>query len=269
MVDAAWLIVSNSIATRIVRLNMSENEKKKSAPYLPFATFISALDNVAAHSVPNIIDRSSFPSFSGQSVTATLSAFRFFDLIDATGAPLMELHALAMQKDDRAANIKALLESHYAKLIALDLSRTTPSQFDEAFAPEVYGVTGETRVKAKTFFIKAAQFAKLPMSKLLLNKARASGPRKKRKVAGDGNGATQQATGTASTVLPANSGTTKTIALSDGGSLTITANVNLLTLSADDRTFLFKIIDLMTQHESDQQSSAASAETPDVTAAGA
>lgn len=229
-----------------------ETTKKKSAPYLPFATFTNALDSVAAHSVPNIIDRSSFPSFSGGNVAATLSAFRFFDLIDNTGAPLMELHTLAMNKADREANIRALLEKYYASLIALDLSRTTPSQFDEAFSSEAFGVTGDTRVKAKTFFIKAAQAAKIPISKLLLNKARASGQRKPRKPKVNNIGGNSIDNAVYEQPAPAGGHATKIVQLSGGGTVMLTASVDILSLKGKDRDFVFKLIDMLDAFETNE-----------------
>lgn len=172
-----------------------QSEKRHAAPYIPFSTFISALDNVAANSVPNFIDRHSFPSFSGAAVAGTLSAFRFFGLIDADGKPETALHDLAMNKDARQQNLKTLLERLYGDLIALDLSRTTPSEFDREFSSEKYNVSGDTRVKAKTFFVKAAQFADIPISKLLLKKSRITGPRKPRKQKGETLGAGEAGVG--------------------------------------------------------------------------
>jgi hypothetical protein len=233
---------------------MSEpSEKPNAAPYVPFSTFISALDNVAANSVPNFIDRHCFTSFSGAAVAGALSSFRFFGLIDANGKPEKLLHDIAMDKGDteRKRNIKALLEKHYAGLIALDLSRTTPSEFDREFSSEHYGVNGDTRVKAKTFFIKAAQFAEIPISKLLLKKAR--GPRKPKKakdpgaiigqgVAASKGGESEQHTG--------GSHATKIVRLHGGGTVMLTASVDVLSLKGKDREFVFNLIDLLSSYES-------------------
>lgn len=231
------------------------SEKKKTAPYLAFATFLNALDNVAVHSVPNIIDRSSFHSFSGGAVAATLSAFRFFGLIDENGTPLPVLHELAMKKAEREQNIRALLESHYPSLIALNLPGATPAQFDEAFSSETFGVSGDTRVKSKIFFIKAVQYAKIPISKLLLNKARASGPRKSRRPKVRNSGAAET-TSTPSTPTMDNVGessgshATKIVRLNGGGAIMLTASVDVLSLTGKDREFVFKLIDLLNGYES-------------------
>lgn len=237
-------------------------EKKKAAPYAPFATFQNALDNVAQHSVPNIIDRSSFPSFSGGMVAATLSAFRFFGLIDEEGKPSQLLHNVAMEKENRKVNIRTLLENHYPDLIALDLSRATPSQFDNVFSTERYGVSGDTRTKSKIFFLKAAQFAEIPISKLLLNKSRASAPRKPRK--GNANGKQEFTSQATPTINPAPSGTqhSKQIALSGGGTLTLALSVNLWDLKGKDRDFVFALMDKIEAYETPAEPSAAEGVTP-------
>lgn len=237
----------------------NQSDKKKAAPYLAFATFTNALDNVAAHSVPNIIDRSSFPSFSGGAVAATLSSFRFFGLIDDDGRPTEALHDLAMNKDKREPNIKALLEEHYQSLIALDLSRATPSQFDDAFSSEAFGVSGDTRVKSKIFFIKAAQYAKIPISKLLLKKSRSSGPRKARKAkaASTENGADIFKAQDPPVATPITSGNhaTKIVRLNGGGTVMLTASVDVLSLTGKDREFVFSVIDLLNGYESEGNTS--------------
>lgn len=146
--------------------------KKKTAPYISFATFQTALDNVASAGVPNIIDRHSFRSFSGGAVAAVLSSFRYFDLISDAGAPSEFLHALANEKDNRKANVKKLLDKYYDSVIALDLVRATPPQLEQAFADARYNVTGATRRKAQAFFLKAAAFTEIPVGKLLMSKSR-------------------------------------------------------------------------------------------------
>lgn len=220
-------------------------KKVKTAPYLPYATFTSALDSISAHGVPNIIDRHSFPSFSGASVSAALVALKFFGLIDEDGKPDEALEKLAVDKVGRKTAIKALLEKHYTNVFALNLAKATPPQFDEAFTPELYGITGETKTKAKTFFIKAAQFTEIPISKLLLKNLRASGPRKKGK-----SGAKSKppaGTGADATAKQTNSGqpggTERTITLENGGTATLSLNVNLLELRGKDRRFVFHLID--------------------------
>lgn len=231
-----------------------QQEKRHTAPYIPFSTFTSALDNVAANSVPNFIDRHSFPSFSGAAVAGTLSSFRFFGLIDVNGKPEPPLHDLAMDKDGRQKNTRALLEKYYSDLIALDLSRTTPSEFDREFSGEQYSVSGDTRVKAKTFFIKAAQFAGIPISKLLLNKSRSSGPRKPRKPKGETLGnmtptISEQSSNVKDQATKGNA--LKEIELVDSGKrVWIGTDANLFDIKAgNDLNFVLSLIKLFDKYE--------------------
>jgi hypothetical protein len=226
--------------------------KAKTAPYLPFLTFTNALDNIASNGVPNIIDRHSFPSFSGASVSATLGALKFFGLIGEDGTPNDSLHDLVMDRDGRKPAIKKLLEKHYPNVFALDLMRATPPQFDGAFTPELYNVAGETKVKAKTFFIKAAQYADIPMSNMLIKKTRASGKRASRK----SKGAIPTRVNTPEDVTtPPASGTqmSKTITFAGGGRLTLTLDVNILELKGTDRTFVFDLIDKIEAYQDSTQ----------------
>jgi hypothetical protein len=57
---------------------MEPEQRKQTAPYLPFKTFISALDQLAAHGMPNHIDRTVFTSFSGMAAGQVLSALGFW-----------------------------------------------------------------------------------------------------------------------------------------------------------------------------------------------
>lgn len=162
-------------------------DKKKTAPYISFTTFSSALDAIANAGVPNIIDRHSFNSFSGGAVAQVLSALRFFNLIDDLGHPQPELHEIAMNKEARQANIRSLLERYFDSVIAIDLLRATPPQLDAALGEAKYNVTGATRRKAQAFFLKAAAFADIPVGKLLSSKSRnVSTTRKPRRKAPSG-----------------------------------------------------------------------------------
>ena len=62
---------------------------------------------------------------------------------------------------------------YYRTLIALDLTRTSPRQLDEAMRK--YGLTGATHKKAVSFFLQAAQYGSVPISPLLKAKTRIGG----------------------------------------------------------------------------------------------
>src|SRR5687767_12495234 len=153
---------------------------KRTPAYLPFKTFLSALDRLA-QGMPHEVNKECFPTYSGVMHGQIIGALRFFDLIDDSGVPKGPvLEQLAVQKSvaRRKVNLLPLLKTAYSDLIKLDPTRLTPSKFDSAF--ENYGISGDTKRRAKTFFIHAAQFSGLELSPLLTRRTRAStGKRKK------------------------------------------------------------------------------------------
>lgn len=156
---------------------MNETSKVLSAPYLPFKTFLTALDSLHGHGVPNIIDRSVFRSFSGAAQSQVISSFLFLGLIDENHVPTEVMHRLVTETDDRKRILKTILEEKFSNLFAADLTRLSPSQFESLFSTEVYGVSGDTRKKARTFFFGALDFTGVAYSKLLTQRTRS--PRKR------------------------------------------------------------------------------------------
>lgn len=219
---------------------------ERTPPYLPFRSFITALDQLA-QAVPNLITKDVFPSHSGLLQGQVIGALKFFDLVDQNGVPKGEgLERLATEKEisQRRTNLRVLLKSSYADIIKLDLPKVTPSQLDAAFSK--YGVSGDTKKKAKTFFLKAAKFAELNLSPLLMRKGRAPLSSRKRRAAvqsipsGLTDYVTMQDNGARSM--------SKKIELKSGVTLTVIATGNLLDLDGADRELVFGIMDQIKSH---------------------
>jgi hypothetical protein len=236
-----------------------ENGQKYSAPYLPFKTFLTGLDHLATITIPSKIELSTFYDMSGHNRAQMVSALKFFKLVDKEGHPQPGLSELAHNKNDRAQLIRGLLETFYPDVIALDLSKTTPSQLDKALDGAAYNVTGDTKKKAKTFLLGAAQFAGYKPHTLLTKITR-----NRRK------GAAKQATGTAGSGktaqaddnggIPAEAlvqppakprGSEKTVQLKSGaGSVTLSIDVDLLELEpGEERDFVLKLRDMFRAYE--------------------
>ena len=208
------------------------------APYLPFKTFLNTLDHLKAIGIPHKIDRGIFPSFSGVIQGQVLGTFRFLGLIDEHGIPSRDLTTLIEGKKRKPA-LKELLKKRYSELVSLDLTKVSPSQFDNKLGE--YGVTGATHQKAKSFFLRASRFAELPLTPLLTRKTRSSsGTRRKKSPEGkrEQNGNRHH-----DATDHIESGTSKTIMLHCGGELTLSLTVNLFDLVGEDREFVFGIID--------------------------
>ncbi len=147
-------------------------------PYLPFNSFLTALDRLA-QAVPTQITRDVFANASGVLRGQIIIALRFFDLIDENGLPKgAVLEQLAKEKSipSRRANLRRLVLSSYKEVMKFDLSKMSPAQLDTAF--QRYHIKGDTKKKAKTFFIKAAQFAELDISPLVTSNTRAPSGKK-------------------------------------------------------------------------------------------
>jgi hypothetical protein len=159
---------------------ISEIVRKYPAPYVPFSTFETGLDKLAAlPTLPPKIDHTVFPSMGGVAKGQVIGAFKFFKLIDADGIPDPTLKELAKNKEGRKAAMLQLIKASYPNISENDLAGSSPGQLDAKLGDKIYNISGDTKLKARSFLIKAAEFAGLPISTLLKAKGR-QGPRQKR-----------------------------------------------------------------------------------------
>lgn len=214
------------------------------APYLPFLTFKSAIEALE-QGIPKKIDRTIWRTQSGIVQTQILMALRFFGLVDDEDRPTDRLHVLVEDKESRAAILSTLLKSSYADLLKHDLTKMSPKMVEDEM--EQYNVTGETKRKAVTFFLKAAKFADIPMHPLLSSQVRNTGPRKKRANKRNLDGATIAITpDTASGVTTKK---TREIQLSSGGTVELSLSFDPFALTAADREFVYGLVDTLKAYE--------------------
>ena len=152
-------------------------------PYVPFATFTSALDALKNHGIPasGKIDKTIWESQSGSIRGQLLLAFRFLGLIDDNNRVLPALPPLvaAPSPAERKPLLKKLVEDKYRDIIALNLLTISPGQLDEAFRK--LGISGSTLKAATRFFIKACAELGIPIAQRFSERTRATGPRGPRK----------------------------------------------------------------------------------------
>src|ERR1017187_6841810 len=211
-------------------------DKTIPAAYTSFKTFLSVIETLG-QGIPKRIDRTMWRTQSGVIQSQIMMALRFFSLVDAPS-------------DKRPEQIGALLRYAYHDIIEHDLTKMTPKMLDEAM--ENYHVNGDTKRKAVTFFLQAARFAELPMHPLLSGAIRNSSPRKRRSRR-DGAGDSEELnTRTRSTdVVTTNQNRTppKVVQLRSGGSLTLAIDVDVFSMSAEDRAFVFGVVDALQKYE--------------------
>jgi hypothetical protein len=159
---------------------MSEDSKFV-APYVPFKTFETGLDKLAAlGGIPPRIDHTVFQQMGGVAKGQVISALKFLGLIDLLGQPLPLLSEIVLNKDARKQAIRKLIKEKYPNITDADLATMSPGQLDSKLSDKSYNVSGATRQKARSFLLKAAEFAEIPLSKLLTAKGPRGGPRQKR-----------------------------------------------------------------------------------------
>ncbi len=213
------------------------------APYLAFLTFQNAIDSLE-HGIPKKIDRTIWPTQAGMVQSQIVMALRFFGLVDQNDRPIQLLHDLVEKKDERKRLLAELVNVAYANIVKHDLTKMTPKMLDDAI--DEYGVSGDTKRKAVTFFLKAAKFAEIPMPPLLSSQVRNTGPRKKRTpkprgvFVGDMNGRAD--TRYEQPIAPSG-GSSKTVTLRGGGAITLMVSADPFSMTAEDRGFVFGLID--------------------------
>lgn len=231
---------------------MADDDKETGAAvYVAWATFNNAVAQLA-HGVPNRIDRSVFPGQSWAVQGQLLAALRFLGLIDEDGKPLPALVAVAVPDEEaRKTVLRRIIADKYSQLFALDLVKTTPSELAEKMGA-AYSVTGDTREKAIRFFLAATSYLGIPLSPLLnRDKARpANGPGARRRRVTRPRPTEQEPPPQAPTPQATTTGgTSRSIQLRSGGTLTISATLDLFSLIAADRSFVFELIDKLDSYE--------------------
>lgn len=224
-------------------------EESGTAVYVSWPTFKNAIEHLA-EGIPNQVDRTAFPGMSGGVQSQLLSGLKFLGLITADHQPTDALHDLAVPDETvRKERLKALLQERYSELFALNLVKATPQQLGARMG-EAYNVSGDTKEKAIRFFLSAASYVGVELSRLFKISASPSGairarrrsPNRARSTAlvDDDNHVENQKP-------PA--GMSRSVKLKSGGTLTLQASVDIMHLTIGDRAFLFKLIDAMTEYE--------------------
>jgi hypothetical protein len=238
------------------------------APYVPFKSFLTALDNLR-HGPPVILDRTVWPTFSGGLAGQMLAAFRFLGFINedyATTNVLID----AIDPDRRKEALAKAMRENYEDLFALDLSRATPKQLSDVLSDQ-YNVIGSTHKKALTFFLHAAKFTDIALSPAISRKTRNVGPRRRRQSNGEGEIKPETPAVTKDAERQkSQSGSSKTIQLLGGGAATLSFDVDVWSMTPADQEFVFGMIRRMNEYEAKRsQPDSVKAETPEAATSGA
>ena len=225
-------------------------------PYISFNTFKTLLYWLEKEGVPLRIDRSFWKEkFSGANGSKLMGALRFLGLLDGD-KPTKELEILVSSSlgDERSQIFVNILTKSYRNIPFEELARATPSMIKEWF--RVYPIDGHTLRKATTFFINAAREAQIPMSNSIIKMTKSRRINSQQQIKSL-NAASEEIV-TINKRTPAvnklqDSETLRnstTIPLSNGGTVVVDVAVNLFSLSEEDRSFVFSIVDLAKSYTS-------------------
>lgn len=246
---------------------MTPSGPVRTAPYVAFKSFCSAIQSLRAHGLPSTLNRTAWESRSGAEQSQILGALTFLGLINDKGetqSSLRELASITENSDTERQFWSKLLRDRYEKVFLLDLTNETPKAIEDAIGE--YGVSGKVRDRAVRFFLKAALYAKVALSSRLTAKMRdmpteaaepeadneagsvkaSSGakPARRKRRTGQSNGSSNQPP--PPPPPPPQGNAMKTIELPVvKGTLSITGTFNAFELVGEERELVYKIIDLM------------------------
>ena len=222
---------------------------RRSAPYLPFKTFLNSLDTFS-HGIPPKLDRTVWKSQAGLVQGLIMNTYRFLGLVDDNDAPESYLENMIKQPEKRPEELRFLIEAQYHDIMGQnDLTKMTQKMLEEEFE-KYFSVTGTTKQKAITFFLKAAKFADIALSPFLMNQIRSTSPRKKRATSkGRGPQETPEEQNGGVFIVEDSNASTHSVALSSGGKMTLSITANPFKMSAKDREFVFGLIDRLQEYE--------------------
>jgi hypothetical protein len=185
-----------------------------------------------------------------------MNAYRFFGLVDdepdASDSSTDYLDKMAKHPDKRPEVLRFLIEANYCDILdEHDLTKMTLKMLEDSFE-QAFSVSGGTKQKAITFFLKAAKFAGIPLSPYLSSLLRAT--RKKRGTRQRGqheNGVVDQVHVPFNPELTREAASTHSVRLISGGRLTVSITANPFKMPQEDRQFVFSIVDQLQKYESD------------------
>lgn len=232
---------------------MAEGDKTTAAVYVSWKTFLNSIETLSKAELPNVIDKTVFTGMAFSVQNQLFAGMKFLGLIDDKNKPTTDLGELtdSTTEEQRKAKLRGILQRRYADLFALNLKKTTPAEIEKKMS-ESYGVGGDTRGKAVRFFISAAEYAGIELSPLVASKktngtVRSTSGRKR---------VPRKSTPPRSNRAES-TGTSKMVSLQSGGTLTLSATLDLFALNPDDRKFVFELIDKLDGYQQPQQAASA------------
>lgn len=226
-------------------------------PYGSFRTFWSFVGSLANMPLPPQIDRSMLDSKSGTDQLAIFSALKAFNLVAGENQAVQPglVSLVESTAEGRKTFLRDLLVRYYPGQLGVSAQQGTEKMLVESFEAD-FGLKGDTRRKAATWFLHAALECGLPLSPHFPRLRPGQGtpaPRvrrpAKRKPPQNGANETANVQGRGGST----SGDEVTVRLRAGGTVTLKVDVGHFALSRhkDDRDFVQKLMDALTDYEAE------------------
>jgi hypothetical protein len=148
-----------------------------SPAYVPFKTLNNLVVKMDVEGIPTRIDKSFLGHLSGGVQSHLFASMRSLGLIDGDRAPTEDMRELVTSGDERPAVYRRLLEKHYPWAVALGTT-ATHQQLQEAFTDNSPALSASTRDKALSFYLAAAVYAGVPLSKWFKTSTGSGSPRR-------------------------------------------------------------------------------------------
>lgn len=217
-------------------------------PYISFRTMLDLLQRMSDEEPPARIDKTYLHSYSGGYQTQVIAALNSLGLRKAETGEVTDLLTDLVTGDETARKklIAGILDSHYGPVRALDRNATQGQMLD---AFKDMGVnSGDTMRKVVAFFLTAAKYAEIPVSKHWKTPAvPRSAKRRSSPGGGDGNGSADAAEnksggGDGSQGTPTPSANLRSVTLRSGGTVTLGLTVDLFSLDDFDQKFVLDLV---------------------------
>jgi hypothetical protein len=217
--------------------NGNSKSELRAPVYIPFKTFLNAVE-VLEQGLPDPLDRSVWPSWSGGVQSQTLGAFKFLGLIDEKGNVQNILHRLVDAKsEERKTVVKEIIEERYKEAVKLGEVNSTFQQLQDLFRQ--YGVESGTLERVTRFFLDSCEYTGIKCSAHWA-KAKKTARRQSKK---DDSTTNDKTILQHSITNDEKAKNIQTIQLKSGGTISLSVVVDLISLSTEDREWLFKMID--------------------------
>ena len=213
-------------------------------PYVSYKTFLGFLASLKAQGIPSRIDRSVLSQKSGSVQSQLLLAFNYLGLLGQGGRPAEHLHQLInSQGSGRRAILREITESAYQLVFdsGVNLETATSEEIEELFAQT--GASGETLRRSIAFFLALAREGGIPISPYIRPH------RKKGRSQGRTGAAKEDSSESPALPNPEKGPETKRVHLRSGGQLRLELSVKLFELDAEDREFVFSLVDQLTRYQ--------------------